>query len=38
MEEFWIDLNRFVDRVGNGCRLCMMVDLDRVGITGAFEF
>ena len=43
-ERFWNDLDKFVDRVGNGYRLCVLGDLNgwvgdrvRVGITGGFQ-
>ena len=42
-ERFWNDLDRNVDAVGNGYRLCMLRDLNgwirdrvRAGITGGF--
>ena len=44
VEWFWNDLDRVVDRVGNGSRLCVLGDLSgwignrvRVGITGSVE-
>ena len=44
-ERFWNDLDRIVDRVRNGYRLCMLGDLNgwignrlRASITGALEF
>ena len=44
-ERFWNDLDRIVDRVGNGYSLCVVGnrnewvgDRVRVGITGALEF
>ena len=43
-ERFWNDMDRTVDRVGNGNRLCVLGDLHgwigdklRAGITGAFK-
>ena len=42
-ERFWNDMDRTVNRVGNGYRLCVLEDLNgwigdrvRAGITGAF--
>ena len=42
-ERFWNDMDRVVDRVGYGYRLCMLGDLNgwigdrvRISITGAF--
>ena len=42
-ERFWNDMDKTMDRVGNGYRLCVMGDLNgwvgdrvRAGITGAF--
>ena len=42
-ERFWIDMDRLLDRVGNGCRLCILGDLNgwigdgmKPSITGAF--
>ena len=42
-ERFWNDMDRTVNRVGNGHRLCVLGDLNgwigervRAGITGAF--
>ena len=42
-KRFWNDMDRTVDRVGNGCRLCVLGDLNgwigdrvRAGITVAF--
>ena len=42
-ERLWKDLDRIVDRIGNGYRLCVLGDLSRrigdrlrQGITGAF--
>ena len=28
-ERFWNDMDRTMDRVGNGYRLCMLIDLNR---------
>ena len=39
-ERFCNDMDRTLDSVGNGYRLCIMEDLNgwtRAGITGAFE-
>ena len=43
-ERFWNDMDRVLDRVGNGYRLCVMGDLNgwvgdwvTMGITSAFE-
>ena len=45
MEGFWNELNRTVDRTGNGYRLCVMGNMNgwigdrvRAGITDAFAF
>ena len=43
MDRFWNDMDRTLDNVGNGYRLCILGDLNgwighrtRAGITGAF--
>ena len=44
-ERFWSNLDRIVDREGNGYKLCVLCDLNgwvgdrlRAGITGGLDF
>ena len=35
-DRFWNDMDRILDRVGNGCRLCILGDRMRASIAGTF--
>ena len=44
-DRFWNNMDRILDRVGNGCRLCALGDLNgwigyraRAGINALFQF